>query len=271
MSTDISYDHFSSLDVKVEDGLGLVTMTFSGGDQATRSAQQSELGQLWRILDRDPAVRSVVITGTGDEFYLSGRPPGSPDRLAAGRDAAKIWPFTMKIEHELGTRIHEMINFSKPVVAAINGGTAGAGLGVALLSDITIAAEDAYLFDPHTMLGMAAGDGPPAFWPLFTGIAKTKLYVLTSDALSGLEAERIGLIGLAVPREQLMETALDYGRRLAAAPPVAIRFTKRAINQWFRLALLVAHDYSFALEKLAEYSGEREGAPHTDWPPRLVP
>ena len=56
-----------------------------------------------------------------------------------------------------------------------------------------------------------------------------------------------------------------------AAPPVAIRLTKRAINQWLRLALIVAHDYSFALEKLAEYSGERTGAPYTDWPPRLVP
>jgi enoyl-CoA hydratase len=266
-----SYDAFSSLDIAIEDGLAAITMQFRGRDQSTRSAQQSDLGELWPILDRDPAVRSVLITGTDDEFYLSGRPPGSPDRLAAGDDPARIWPFTMKIERELSMRIHEMIQFSKPVVAAVNGGTAGAGLGVALLSDIVIAADDAYFFDPHILLGMSAGDGPPTIWPLFTGIAKTKLYVMTSDAISGREAERIGLIALSVPRADLMETAQEYGRRMAAVPPAAIRHTKRALNRWLRLALVVAHDYSFGLEKLAEYSGERQGAPHTEWPPRLVP
>jgi hypothetical protein len=191
----VNYEGFSSLAIEIEDGRALVTMQFTGGDQATRSAQQADLGQVWRVLDRDPGVRSVVITGTGDEFYLSGRPPGSPDRLAAGRDPAKIWPFTMKIEHELSARIHEMIHFSKPVVAAINGGTAGAGLGVALLSDITIAAEDAYFFDPHMLLGMAAGDGPPAVWPLLTGLAK-------ASRASSCSRPRWTTVGASRPRRR---------------------------------------------------------------------
>jgi hypothetical protein len=87
----------------------------------------------------------------------------------------------------------------------------------------------------------------------------------------GDEAERIGVVSRAVPRERLLEVATDYAERLARAPEVALRFTKRSINQWLRLAEIVSQDYALTLEALSEYSGERAGNPHTDWPPRQVP
>jgi enoyl-CoA hydratase len=270
----VTYADYEALSITVQAGIATVTMGFQGEDESTRrlqAIQHRELVQIWRELDQDPDVRVALITGVGEsEFYLSGRPPGSWPGLESD-DLAQMWSFSRMLENEVGPLVSELVRFGKPLIAAINGAASGAGLTVALLSDISIMAEDAWLFDPHIMLGSTAGDGAGALWPLFAGIPKAKLYLLTSDALDGIEADRIGLIGRAVPRAELMDVAYDYAHRLAKAPPVALRFTKRGINQWLKLAEIVSQDFSLALESLADYSQAREGNPHTEWPPRHVP
>ena len=87
-------------------------------------------------------------------------------------------------------------------------------------------------------------------------MAKSKLYLLTSDALTGSEAERIGLVSLAVSSEEIMDVARDYAVRLAEGPKFAIRYTKRALNQWLRLGGITSHDYSSALELLNFFGPE---------------
>jgi enoyl-CoA hydratase len=264
----VDYSNYRGLSITVDSGIARVVMRFQGDDQETREHQHRELTQIWRVFDRDPDVKVVLITGGGDEFFLSGRPPGSAPRHG---DIDAMWNFSVFLETEVAALVREMIQFGKPLIAAVNGAAAGAGLAVVMLSDISIMAADAWVFDPHIMLGIAAGDGAGGIWPLYTGIAKAKLYLLTSDAISGEEAERIGLVSRAVPREELLDLANDYAERLARAPQVALRFTKRGINQWLRLAELVSQDYALTLEQLSDYSGERAGNPHTDWPPRQVP
>jgi enoyl-CoA hydratase len=264
----MDYSNYKGLAITVEGGIARVILQFQG-ETEIRQHQHRELTQVWRDFDSDPDVKVVLLTGVGDkEFYLSGRPPGSGPEYG---DMPAMWEWTLHIEGEVAALVKEMTRFGKPVIAAVNGAAAGAGQAVVMLSDIAIMADDAWLFDPHIMLGVAAGDGPGGIWPLYTGIAKAKLYLMTSDAINGKEAERIGLVGRSVPREQLMEVANDYAERLARAPMVALRYTKRGINQWLRLAELVSQDYSHALEMLAEFSGEREGNPHTEYPPRQVP
>jgi enoyl-CoA hydratase len=264
----MDYSHYQGLSIAVENGIAKVVLQFQGENEVRRH-QHRELTVVWRDFDSDPDVRVVLLTGLGEkEFYLSGRPPGSGP---AHGDMDAMWDWNLHLEKEVAALVHEMIRFGKPVIAAVNGAAAGAGQAVVMLSDIAIMAEDAWLFDPHVMLGLAAGDGPGGLWPLYTGIAKAKLYLLTSDAINGKEAERIGLVGRAVPQAELMEVANDYAERLARAPEVALRFTKRGINQWLRLAELVSQDYAHGLEMLSEYSGERAGNPHTDYPPRQIP
>jgi enoyl-CoA hydratase len=257
----LDYSGYKSLEVKVADGIATVTMVGHSSDPESLVHQHGELGTIWPLLDADTAVKTVVITGKGDEFYLSGKPP---------RPAFRGWQDTVVTDRKVQAVVNEMIGFSKPVISAINGWAAGCGLAVAILADISIAAHDALFFDPHVMLGVSTGDGPGAIWPLFTGLPKAKLYLLTSDALDGTEAERIGLVSLAVPRDKVVETAFDYARRLAKGPEIAIKFTKRGINQWLRNASLISQDYSFALEALSFNSGEMATSPHTDWPPRVV-
>jgi enoyl-CoA hydratase len=125
----------------------------------------------------------------------------------------------------------------------------GAGLAVALLPDIPIAAKDARLIDSHTRLGVAAADMSAIIWPILCGMAKTKYYLLTGKPVTGEEAERIGLLALCVEGDQLLETALDTARNIAMGSPSAIRWTKHALNNWL-LMMGSAFDNSLALEML---------------------
>ena len=129
----------------------------------------------------------------------------------------------------------------------------GAGLVVALLADISIAAENARLADGHVRMGVAAGDHAAILWPLLCGMAKAKYYLMTSDFLSGREAERIGLVSLCVPDDQLLEKAMSVATNLATGPRHAIQFTKRALNQWLLQAGPI-FDHSLALEMLGFFS-----------------
>lgn len=143
--------------------------------------------------------------------------------------------------------VYNMINSSKPIISAIRGPAVGAGLAVALLADISIASNSAVLIDGHTRLGVAAGDHAAIIWPLLCGMAKSKYYLLTCERISGAEAERIGLVSLAVEDAALDQTAIDVARKLADGAPTAIRWTKYALNNWLRAAGPI-FDTSLALE-----------------------
>ena len=141
----------------------------------------------------------------------------------------------------------------------MRGPAVGAGLVCGLLSDISIAAKTARIIDGHTRLGVAAGDHAAIVWPLLCGMAKAKYYLLLCDALTGEEAERIGLVSLCVDDAELDAKALETAVRLASSAPSAIRWTKYALNNWLRQAG-PSFDTSLALEMLGFVGPEaREG------------
>jgi len=135
------------------------------------------------------------------------------------------------------------------VVSAIHGPAVGAGLVAGLLADVSIAARDARIIDGHTRLGVAAGDHAAAVWPLLIGMAKAKYYLLTCEPMSGAEAERLGLVSLCVDADELDARALEVARRLRSGSRTALRWTKYALNNWYRLAG-PTFDASLALEFL---------------------
>jgi enoyl-CoA hydratase len=233
-------------------GVLLITINRPEVMNATNERLHWELTQIWKTVDGDPATRVALITGAGKAFSAGGdlamvetmaADPSAVDRTV--REAADI--------------VYNMINLDKPVVSAINGVAVGAGLAVALLADVSIMAETARLTDGHTRLGVAAGDHAAIIWPLLCGMAKAKYYLLTSEFIGGREAERIGLVSLCVPPERLMDTAWDVANSLARGSQVAIRYTKRSLNNWLRQAGPI-FDNSLALEMLC-FAGEdvREG------------
>ena len=223
-------------------GVLLITINRPEVLNATNDRLHWELTQVWLTLDADPQARVAVVTGAGRAFSAGGdldmveQNATDPRRLARTvREASDI--------------VYNMINLDKPIVSAVNGVAVGAGLVVALLADISIMSESARITDGHTKLGVVAGDHAAILWPLLCGMAKAKYYLLTSDFIDGREAERIGLVSRCVPAEQLLPAALEVAERLALGSQQAIRWTKRSLNNWLRMAGPI-FDQSIALEML---------------------
>ncbi len=233
-------------------GVLLITLNRPEVMNATNPRLHWELTQVWLTVDADPEVRVALVTGAGRAFSAGGD-------LAMVEETAGNPEAISRTMREASDLVYNLINLDKPVVSAINGVAVGAGLVVALLADVSIAAEDARLTDGHTRLGVAAGDHAAIIWPLLCGMARARYYLLTSDFLDGKEAERIGLVSRCVPAPALMETAWDVATRLAEGSQHSIRWTKRALNNWLRQAGPI-FDHSLALEMLSfMHEDVREG------------
>ena len=223
-------------------GVLLVTLNRPDVMNATNARLHWELTQIWKTVDDDSKAKVVLVTGAGKAFSAGGdlemveNMAGNPAAVAqAMREAADI--------------VYNMINLDKPIVSAINGVAVGAGLAVALMADVSIMSETARITDGHLRLGVGAGDHAAIIWPLLCGMAKAKYYLLTADFIDGKEAERIGLVSLCAPAEELMKKAWTVADRLAAGPQQAQRWTKRALNNWLRVAGPI-FDTSLAYEML---------------------
>ncbi|WP_406276749.1 enoyl-CoA hydratase/isomerase family protein [Nocardia sp. NBC_00881] len=207
---------------------------------AVDSEAHSQLPEIWQVIDRDPDVRVVVVRGEGKAFSAG----GTFDSL---REMVSDPVVRTRVMREARDLVYNVINCSKPVVAALHGPAVGAGLAVAMTADVTVAARTARIVDGHTRLGVAAGDHAVLTWPLMCGMAKAKYYLLTCDVLTGEEAERIGLVSMCVDDDEVQNRAMEVARKLAAGSSSAISWTKQALNNWYRAAG-PSFDASLALE-----------------------
>ena len=235
-----------------EEGVLLIRFNRPEKLNALNKKDHDDLASLWLDVSADDQTRVAVISGTGRAFCAGGSIQADLDNFGNIRH----WTETMQSARDL---VYNIINCEKPIISAINGPAAGAGLTTALLADISIIAEDARFTDGHLKIGVAAGDHAAIIWPLLCGVAKAKYYLLTAESLDGREAERIGLVSRCVPADELMKTALDIARRLAGGPQEAQRYTKHSINHWLRAAAPI-FESSLALEMLNFLSEDaREG------------
>lgn len=211
-----------------------------------------QLTYIWREIDDDPDVSAVILTGRGKAFSSGGDFSLIEKAIADPKARARVWK-------EARDLVYNIINCNKPIVSAINGVAVGAGLVAGLLADISIAGKRARIIDGHTRLGVAAGDSAIINWPLLCGMAKAKYLLLMCEPIDGEAAERCGLVSLCVEDEELQDKALEVANRLVAGPPDAIRWTKYALNNWYRM-MGPAFDASTALEMLGFAGDEvREG------------
>ncbi len=225
----------------------VLRITMDNGRMNTAdAAMHGELADVWRDVDRDPTVNSVVITGAGGVFSAGGDFDMIQQNIDDFEARARQW-------REARDVVYNIVNCSKPVVSAMRGVAVGAGLVCGLLADVSIATKDCRIIDGHTRLGVAAGDHAAIIWPLLCGLAKSKYYLLLCEQVLGAEAERIGLISLAVDDAELDAKAVEIATRLAEGAQSAIRWTKYALNNWLRTAG-PGFDASLALEFLG-FSG----------------
>lgn len=204
-----------------------ITMTSPLKLNAMDAKLHAEAGRIWSVIDADPNVSVAIITGGGTAFSAGGD-------LKHEQKVQNDSVLAMQAMQEGRNIVLGMANCSKPIVSAIRGWAVGAGLACAVMADISIASKTAKISDGHTKIGLAAGDHAMIIWPLLCGMAKSKYYLLTCASLSGEEAERIGLVSLAVEDEELDARAVEVASGLAEGAQNAIRFTKRALNLWLK-------------------------------------
>jgi len=207
---------------------GVLELIFDGPNlNAVDENVHRALPEVWKVIDADPETRVVLVRGAGKAFSAG----GSFD-LIDGQ--IQSYALRVRVLRESRDLFYNIMNCSKPIISAIHGAAVGAGLVVALLADISIAARTAKIVDGHTRLGVAAGDHAAMVWPLLCGMAKAKYYLLTCDRLTGEEAERVGLVSLCVDDDKLLDTAREVAQKLAVGSQEAIQWTKHSLNNWYR-------------------------------------
>lgn len=235
-------DDFKTLHFDYLDG-HVLKITIDHPDSAMNAVDgtmHEEFTRLFRELKQEDGARAVLITGSGRAFSAGGdfewfptlQDPKSLEHLR--RDAKQL--------------IWDLLEVELPIVCALNGAAAGLGASVALLCDTIFMAQSAVILDPHVRVGIVAGDGGTVIWPMAVGPAIAKQYLLTGDPVTAEEAQRIGLVNFVCADDDLAQDALAFARRLAAGAPLAIQYTKAAVNKLIKNNLNLAFDHATALE-----------------------
>ncbi|WP_433461888.1 enoyl-CoA hydratase/isomerase family protein [Spirillospora sp. CA-128828] len=223
------YDGFGSLKFD-RPAAGVLRLVLDAPNlNAVGPRMHRELADVWPVIDRDAETRAVVVQGAGKAFSAG----GTFDSIEA---MVEDYAVRVRVMREARDMVYGVLNCAKPVVSAIQGPAVGAGLVIGMMADISIAGRTAKIVDGHTRLGVAAGDHAAICWPLLCGMAKAKYYLLTCEALTGEEAERIGLVSKCVDDGGEQDEALRVATGLAAGSVSAISWTKRSLNHWYRSA-----------------------------------
>ncbi|ORX00975.1 enoyl-CoA hydratase [Mycobacterium triplex] len=239
----VNYDEFPSLRFEHGDNGVLTVVLDAPGLNSVGPQMHRDLADVWPAINRDPDVRAVLIRGEGKAFSSGGS-------FELIDETIGDYEGRLRIMREARDLVLNIVNFDKPMVSAIRGPAVGAGLVVALLSDISVAGRTAKIIDGHTKLGVAAGDHAAICWPLLAGMAKAKYYLLTCETLLGEEAERIGLVSVCVDDDEVLARATQLADDLARGAQNAIRWTKHSLNHWYRM-FAPAFETSLGLEFLS--------------------
>jgi enoyl-CoA hydratase len=232
------YGSFLHLDITVDDGLALVRFNGFASEDFERSFF-TDLRDMFVPLGRDPEVHAVVLAVEP--------PPASTNTF--GRIIT-----TATLEQRAGRFLTiqqlctELVTFRKPIVAGVTGYANGLIANLALLSDAVVASEGATFGDGHVAIGISAGDGGTAIWPLLVGPGMAKQVLLEGRKLTAAEGVNLGFVSRVVTDDQVLATACELAHRLAALPRVPYLSTKLAINNHLRMAALVSTDLTAAYE-----------------------
>lgn len=208
---------------------------------AVDASLHSELATIFSDVGHDRDTDVVVLTGTGRAFSAGGD-------TAWFRQVAQDPRALDLVQREGRLIIHTLLDLEQPVIAAVNGPATGLGATLALFADTIFMADTARIGDPHVKMGIVAGDGGAIIWPWLVGPARAKEYLMTGDLLTAADAERIGLVNHVVAAGDCVDRAMEFARRVAAGPTLAIRWTKLSVNKLLKASVNLVLDASLALE-----------------------
>ncbi len=228
-------------EILVEEKKNFVVLTLNRPDRfnAFTTEMYIKLLEILSKISIDEKIKAVLITGAGKGF-------------CSGSDVASRLGGDLQNEKEAGRgeslrQIEDLTNFfgnfSKPVITAINGPAVGAGLSIALISDIRLASEKARFGAVWVKVGLIPDMGATYYLPRVVGLSKAIEMTLTGELVDAAEALKIGLVSKVVPHDQLMDRAIAMTESIASGPAVAIKLAKRALHRSVNNNLQMQMDY----------------------------
>ena len=219
----------------------LLTLNAPDRHNSVDDAMHHALLQAWLLLGSDSGAGAAVLTGAGSSFSAG----GDMKHIRDLHDDPVLRRNTIRTAERV---VRAAVSCELPVVAAVNGPAVGLGATLALLCDLVVISETAYIADPHVSIGVVAGDGGAAVWPSYMGMLQAKEYLLLGSSVSAEQCLRLGIANRVTPTEDVLGVALELAVRLSKQPRQALRDTKRALNLHLRQAVDRALDFALAAE-----------------------
>jgi 2-(1,2-epoxy-1,2-dihydrophenyl)acetyl-CoA isomerase len=216
------------------DGIATITLNRPESLNAMNEPMMAEIERILIELEADAAVRAVILTGSGRAFSSGG---DQKRRAGEGQQPFFDGDLGGALIERLNRCILRMQRLEKPIVGSINGVAAGAGMNIALATDLRIAADTARFGEVFTRVGLVPDGGGTYFLPRLVGTARAMELILLADVIDAQEALRIGLVNRVVPAEQLENETLKLAERLAQGPTVAYGLAKTGLYQGLGMSL----------------------------------
>jgi enoyl-CoA hydratase len=253
------------LRIEADGPVRIVTLNRPDHLNATNAVLHKALSLVWRELQEDAEARVVILTGAGKAFSAG----GDFHFMTKLQQEEKFREETME---EARAILLDMIRFPLPVIAAVNGPAVGLGCSLVLSCDLVLISDQAHLADPHLNIGLVAGDGGAALWPLMTSMLRAKEFIFTGERIEPAQAVALGLANRVVPAAELMPEARKLAGKLARLPHRALRDTKRALNAHIEkavtgpleiaiqaeMASLASPEHAERVAKMISRSGRRD-------------
>ncbi len=241
---------------EVKDGIATLTLNRPDRLNALGDTLRDDLLDAVTRTAADAQVRVMVLTGAGKGFCAGGDVKAMNESREAGRER----PVLEKMAPSRDRTLLAMRDAPQPIIAAINGAAAGAGMNLALACDLRLASTAAKFSQAFVKRGLHPDWGGTYFLPRVVGMAKACELIFTGDLIDAPEALRLGLVSRVVAPEELMTAAHELARKVAAGPPLAIRLAKRALYHNADCDLRQALEFeTFAQNVCQDTEDAREG------------
>lgn len=245
------YDDLSTINTERRDGVLWASLARPERLNAFDARLHADVTRFLERVTSDGDAAVVVLQGAGEAFSAGGDLRWFQNMTQPELDA---------LFHEARRIVHSLLAIEQPIVASTRGPVVGLGATIALMCDFVVAADDSVFADPHVQIGVVAGDGGAAIWPLLCGLGRAKRYLMLGDQIDANEAERIGLVDWVVPVGDVRVRTEQLAMRLRNGPLQAIRGTKKALNKHLERAVADTLDLSLAVEEACFHSADHAEA-----------
>lgn len=242
---------FETIRYEVEDGVAKITMNRPEKFNAFTGRMHSEIISALKQAGKDDLVRCLVLTGAGKAFN-------------AGQDLADVQgenvDFGGLLRNGYNPMILQLQSMEKPIIAAVNGVAAGAGMSIALACDLRLVSEKASFVNVFVNIGLVPDSGGCYFLPRIVGIGKALELAMTGEKVSAEEAYRIGLASKVFPHESFENDVMAYASKLAKMPTKGIGLIKRTLYKGMSMSLEQTLEYEAYVQEIAGHTEDyKEG------------